>query len=135
MSEAPVTPEADEALEVEVICVGLMRTGLQSLHRALSTLGYTIYDQEFISHTYELWDDVLQNREPTRAFQTMFRGRQVVMGMPTFCFWEDILSLYPTAKVILTVRDEDAWWRSVSKARPSSHKHEEEMTGHEPFLN
>ena len=44
MSEAPVTPEADEALEVEVICVGLMRTGLQSLHRALSTLGYTIYD-------------------------------------------------------------------------------------------
>lgn len=101
----------------EVICVGLMRTGLQSLHRAFSILGYTnIYDQERISHSYELWNDVLQNRDPTLAFQTMFRNSQIVMGMPTFCFWEDILKLYPNAKVILTVRDEDGWWRSVSKA-------------------
>jgi len=104
--------------EVEVICVGLMRTGLQSLHRAFSTLGYTeIYDQERISHSYELWNDVLQNRDPTKAFKTMFGGCQIVMGMPTFCFWEDIWKLYPNAKIILTVRDEDAWWRSVSKAK------------------
>ena len=104
--------------EVEVICVGLMRTGLQSLHRAFSTLGYTeIYDQERISHSYELWNDVLQNRDPTKAFKTMFGGCQIVMGMPTFCFWEDIWKLYPNAKIILTVRDEDGWWRSVSKVR------------------
>lgn len=107
-----------EAEEVQVICVGLMRTGLQSLHRAFSILGYrNIYDQEQISHTYELWDDVLQNRGATAAFQTMFGKSSVIMGMPTFCFWEDILNLYPDAKVILTVRDEDAWWRSVSKAK------------------
>ena len=38
-----------EAEEVQVICVGLMRTGLQSLHRAFSILGYrNIYDQEQI---------------------------------------------------------------------------------------
>ena len=78
--------------------------------------GYSeIYDQERISHSYELWNDVLQNRDPTKAFRTRFGGCQIVMGMPTFCFWEDILKLYPNAKVILTVRDEDGWWRSVSK--------------------
>jgi hypothetical protein len=97
--------------------------------------GYSeIYDQERISHSYELWNDVMQNRDPTKAFRSMFGGCQIVMGMPTFCFWEDILKLYPNAKVILTVRNEHGWWRSVSKDRgqsPSPAK-----TGHSlrPFL-
>ena len=29
------------------------------------------------------------------------------MGMPSYCFWENILDRYPNARVILTVRDED----------------------------
>eukprot|EP00437_Effrenium_voratum_P034107 CAMPEP_0181481932 /NCGR_PEP_ID=MMETSP1110-20121109/44568_1 /TAXON_ID=174948 /ORGANISM="Symbiodinium sp., Strain CCMP421" /LENGTH=685 /DNA_ID=CAMNT_0023607443 /DNA_START=50 /DNA_END=2108 /DNA_ORIENTATION=+ len=103
---------------VEVICVGLMRTGLQSLHRAFKILNYdNVYDQEQISSTFELWSEVIQNRDAEKAFQTMFGNAQVVMGMPTFCFWEDILKLYPNAKVILTVRSEDGWWNSVSKAK------------------
>ena len=57
----------------------------------------------------------MQNRDPTKAFRSMFGGCQIIMGMPTFCFWEDILKLYPNAKVILTVRSEDGWWKSVSK--------------------
>jgi len=47
----------------------------------------------------------------------MFEGSEVIMGMPTFCFWEDILEIYPNAKVILTVREEDGWWKSVHKAK------------------
>lgn len=39
------------------------------------------------------------------------------MGLPTFCFWEDILRLYPNARVILTHREEDGWWKSISKAK------------------
>eukprot|EP00928_Gymnodinium_smaydae_P007520 TRINITY_DN1269_c0_g2_i1.p1 TRINITY_DN1269_c0_g2~~TRINITY_DN1269_c0_g2_i1.p1 ORF type:complete len:712 (-),score=137.06 TRINITY_DN1269_c0_g2_i1:94-2199(-) len=104
--------------DVQVICVGLMRTGLQSLHKALDILGYeNIYDQDKIVTTYELWDDVLKNRDARGALRKIFVGADVIMGLPTFCFWEDILALYPNARVILTVREEDGWWTSVRRAK------------------
>lgn len=106
-----------EDAEVEIICVGLMRTGLQSLHKSLKLLGYkNIYDQDKIVTTYNSWNDVIANRDPQEAFKGMFSKSQVIMGMPTFCFWEDILQLYPNARVILTVRSEDSWWNSVNNA-------------------
>jgi adenosine 3'-phospho 5'-phosphosulfate transporter B2 len=101
-----------------VLCVGVMRTGLKTLHRALRNLGYSnIYDQEDIVATYDLWDDVLRNKANKETFAEIFDGAEVVMGMPTFCFWEQIFELYPNARVILTVRDEDDWWESVQKAK------------------
>ena len=45
------------------------------------------------------------------------QGAKVAMGMPTFCFWEEILQEHPNAKVILTVRDEEEWWESVQRAK------------------
>mmetsp|Transcript_9361 Transcript_9361/g.24166 ORF Transcript_9361/g.24166 Transcript_9361/m.24166 type:complete len:770 (-) Transcript_9361:292-2601(-) len=103
---------------IEVICVGLMRTGLKTLHKALRNLGYSnIYDQEDIAQTYELWDDVLRNKATQDTFAQIFEGSKVIMGMPTFCFWEQIVELYPNARVILTVRDEDEWWESVQRAK------------------
>lgn len=102
---------------VRIICVGVMRTGLQTLHRALRNLGHSnIYDQDEIVSTYELWDQVLRDKATKDTFSTIFRGAEVIMGMPTFCFWEQIVELYPNARVILTVRDEDSWWESVRHA-------------------
>lgn len=115
-----VDTDMDE-MGVSVICVGLMRTGLKTLHKALRNLGYcNIYDQEDIVSTYDLWDGVMHGRfevEGASAFDKIFQGANVVMGMPIFCFWEQILEVYPNAKVILTVRDEDEWWSSVKHAR------------------
>lgn len=104
--------------ELEVICVGFMRTGLKTLHEALDILGYSgIYDREDISRTYELWDSVLRNRAEPNVFKKIFKGCRVVIGMPSFIFWEEIAELYPDAQVILTIRDEDAWWNSVVRAK------------------
>lgn len=109
---------AEEDGEVQIIVVGLMRTGLRSLHRALRCLGYPdIYDQEHIVSTFELWQDVLHNKATKETYSSIFRNKKVVMGMPSYCFWENILERYPTARVILTVRDEDQWWRSVQSAK------------------
>jgi len=101
-----------------------MRTGLFSLHRAFEVLGYeNVYDQEKTHSSYEQWNNVLKNREPKAAFRSMFDDSEVVMGMPSFCFWEDILELYPNARVILTVRDEAGWWKSVLKAKDAMDNH------------
>jgi adenosine 3'-phospho 5'-phosphosulfate transporter B2 len=103
---------------VQVICVGLMRTGLKTLRKALSKVGYTdFYDQEDIVLSYDLWDNVLHNRVTAETYPAIFQGAQVVMGMPTFCLWEQIMQRYPGARVILTVRDEDEWWQSVRRAK------------------
>lgn len=107
---------------VKIICVGVMRTGLKSLHRALRNMGYTnIYDQEEIVSTYELWDQVLRNKGTKDVFGAIFRGAEVIMGIPTFCFWEQLVDLYPDAKIILTVRDENQWWESVRYAETLMH--------------
>mmetsp|Transcript_140743 Transcript_140743/g.248525 ORF Transcript_140743/g.248525 Transcript_140743/m.248525 type:complete len:268 (-) Transcript_140743:1-804(-) len=117
-NSASETSDLESDVEVEIICVGLMRTGLQSLHKSLKILGFkNIWDQDQIVTSYKLWNDVIANRSPKEAFSKMFAGSQVIMGMPTFCFWEDILELYPNARVILTVRSEDGWWNSINKAK------------------
>jgi len=116
-SGAPTAAQhADD--NVKIICVGVMRTGLKTLHRALRNLGYSnIYDQEDIVSCYDQWNDVLRNKASSEAMSSMFKGREVIMGMPTFCFWEQIVEMYPNAKVILTIRDEDDWWGSVQRAK------------------
>jgi len=102
---------------VKIICVGLMRTGLKTLRLSLEKLGYTeFYDQENIIETYDGWDAVLRNKSED-PFPAIFQDAQVVMGMPTFCFWEQIVQRYPNARVILTVRDETEWWESVKRAK------------------
>jgi len=102
--------------DVEILVVGVMRTGLQTLHEALRRIGYNdIFDQDELIESYEHWDEVLQNKGSKATFHSMFNGYQVVMGMPTFCFWEQILDAYPNARVILTVRDEDEWWDSIHR--------------------
>jgi len=103
---------------VQIICVGLMRTGLKTLRRALTDLGYAdFYDQEDIVSTYGLWEGVLKGTADNDPFPAIFDGARVIMGMPTFCFWEQILERYPNARVILTVRDEDEWWQSLCRAK------------------
>jgi len=105
---------------VKIICVGLMRTGLKTLRKAMCEIGFdndAFFDQEDIVSTYEQWDALLRNKADSQTFDSIFQGADVVMGMPTFCFWEQILERYPNARVILTVRDEDEWWQSVLKAK------------------
>eukprot|EP00448_Togula_jolla_P032280 CAMPEP_0170624872 /NCGR_PEP_ID=MMETSP0224-20130122/30462_1 /TAXON_ID=285029 /ORGANISM="Togula jolla, Strain CCCM 725" /LENGTH=645 /DNA_ID=CAMNT_0010951419 /DNA_START=3 /DNA_END=1936 /DNA_ORIENTATION=- len=108
-------PEGDG---VKVLCVGVMRTGLKTLHEALHMVGHAnIYDQEEIVSKYNLWSDALENGLNQHLLASIFEGSEVVMGIPTFCIWEEILKLHPHAKVILTIREEDLWWESVKRAR------------------
>jgi adenosine 3'-phospho 5'-phosphosulfate transporter B2 len=96
-----------------------MRTGLRSLRKALETLGHNqIYDPEQIVSTFELWDDIMKNDNmDAHTCRNIFQGAKVAMGMPVFVFWEQILAFYPNAKVILTIRDEDEWVKSVLNAK------------------
>jgi len=106
----------------KIICVGLVKTGLQSLREALHKLGYEhFFDQDQIVSTYPLWDMLVKGgaeRSKVNArIQRTLGHYEVIMGLPAACFWEELVQAFPKAKVILTDLEEDQWWLSTSKAK------------------
>lgn len=92
---------------MQILGAGLSKTGTTSLAHALSTLGYeTIHcDGERLNHVifgvanapnFRVYDDV-----------------DAVTDLPTAYFYRELIDAYPNLRVILTVRPEDDWWRSV----------------------
>lgn len=48
-------------------------------------------------------------------WDALFRGFGSVTDWPAAAYYLDLAAFYPQAKVILTVRDADAWHRSVRR--------------------
>lgn len=116
---------------LEVLCLGLPRTGTESLSVALATLGLPTYhgwDVVFESDGSKLQQlaglvrrkykgdrdgNVQITREEFDVHIGNYQG--VIDSLPTF-FAPELLAAYPDAKVILNVRpDADAWHRSINK--------------------
>lgn len=103
-------------MALEVIGVGFGRTGTLSLKEALEQLG--------IGHCYHMME-VFSNPGHSPKWQALAAGEQIdiqellegyraVVDWPTTYFWRELTTLYPAAKVILTVRNPDDWYRSVT---------------------
>lgn len=75
------------------------------------------------------WMDILK-RTPIRSkddrafidstIKSLLDGYAGVVDTPTCCFVEEILSLYPDAKIICTVRDADRWAASMDRLSKTS---------------
>ncbi|HAC34139.1 MAG TPA: sulfotransferase family protein [Gammaproteobacteria bacterium] len=103
-------------MSVDVICAGFGRTGTQSLKYALEQLGYgkCYHMRELFAHPghAERWTQLTQGAE--RDWNAMFAGYRSVVDWPAVYFWRELVDYYPDAKVLLTVRDSDSWWESIS---------------------
>ena len=98
---------------MKVICAGLMKTGTSSLAKALKVLGYNVYEAPdgYTFHQQEWLDSFESDRLPN--FQEIFKGVDAVTDHPAAFWLEETLKVFPTAKVILTVRDsEEVWLKS-----------------------
>jgi hypothetical protein len=94
----------------KVFGVGLSRTGSSSLAMALSQLNYSTLckDQGLAPFLYD----------PPRAANMSARYDDVdaVVDLPTALYFNELLSAYPDALFILTIRrDSQAWFRSFKK--------------------
>ncbi|KXL46794.1 hypothetical protein M433DRAFT_99832 [Acidomyces richmondensis BFW] len=122
-------PSESKNPHFQVIACGLPRTGTTSLGEALSVL----LKGEVFDGGGESWYG-----EPTRQFQllqlawhcpvrslvdrtfalhTLARlteNRVASTDLPGCYFVEELLQLYPDAKVICTVREKESWWASYS---------------------
>ncbi|XP_076801861.1 uncharacterized protein LOC143446209 [Clavelina lepadiformis] len=100
---------------MKVIVAGYAKTGTKSMAVALSELGYNVYD--FLDHFWyhgDKWAKILSagNGGDIEDFKEMYESVDAVTDSPCYLFWEEILQAYPDAKVILTTRNEDSWYKS-----------------------
>eukprot|EP00752_Nemacystus_decipiens_P014610 g13009.t2 len=116
-NSSPPGNSSERGGTLEVVCPNYGRTGSTSMHMALEILGFgPCYHMEKVLRVHpkdhpQLWLDAFQGRGV--AVHKIFDGYKSVADWPGAQFYKEILASNPTAKVVVTVRDPDAWWKSV----------------------
>jgi hypothetical protein len=103
-------------MALEVIGPGFGRTGTMSFKAALELLGFApcyhmveVYDHE--GHV-DAWTEAINGGDPDlNALLSNFRA---VVDWPACSFWKRLKAANPSAKVVLTRRDPDAWYESMT---------------------
>lgn len=101
-------------MPLSVIGAGLGRTGTMSLKLALELLGFgpCYHMAEVVKDpdAPQRWIDAANGRPDWEA---IFAGFNSTVDWPNATFYRELAEVYPQAKVILTVRDAEAWFRST----------------------
>jgi len=100
---------------VEVIGAGFGRTGTASLKRALELLGFgpCHHMSEVLKRpaTAAGWTAALRGDGGVLA--DLLAGYRATLDFPSCLLWRELAERYPRAKVVLTVRDAEQWYRSA----------------------
>ena len=102
-------------MALQIIGAGFGRTGTSSLKLALEHLGFgPCHHMHEVRDNPELlppWQALVAGKP--LAFEKAFAGYRSQVDWPGARVWREAAVYYPEAKVILTVRDPDAWFDSV----------------------
>jgi hypothetical protein len=100
--------------KMRVIGAGFGRTGTASLKRALEILGFgpCHHMEEVVRDPRQVptWERAARG-EPV-DWHAFLRGWGSAVDFPAAFYWRELAAAFPDAKVILTVRDPDAWYES-----------------------
>ena len=104
-------------MALEVIGAGLGRTGTLSLKLALEQLGFSkchhmIEVLADVRRLAPLWEQAASGNPDWDA---IFDGFASTCDHPSCRFWRELAEHYPQARIILTTRDPDSWFDSVSR--------------------
>lgn len=103
-------------MTLKVIGAGFGRTGTLSLKLALETLGYSkchhMLEVAKSGAQVDFWDRIATGKPPPR-WDEVFEGFEACTDFPACIYYEALAAHYPDAKIILTVREDAAWQRSV----------------------
>lgn len=100
-------------MALKVIGAGFGRTGTLSLKRALEELGFgPCYHmvEVFQRKAESLWNEAADGRPD---WERIFEGYRSSVDWPGATYYATLAEIYPDAKVILTVRDAEDWFRST----------------------
>lgn len=104
-------------MTLDVIGAGMGRTGTYTLKFALEQvgLGPCHHMSEVLANPEQkaLWRAAGEGRLPN--WDAAYAGYRSAVDWPTAHFWREVADHYPAAKVILTVRDPEAWYDSMAQ--------------------
>lgn len=102
-------------MTLDIVGAGFGRTGTHSIKLALEQLGFgPCY------HMYEIrkdpgkllhWQEAAKGQMPDWA--DVFSGYRSQMDWPGSAYWRELVAAFPEAKVILSIRDPEDWYRSI----------------------
>ncbi|MCJ1226685.1 hypothetical protein MMC12_003338 [Toensbergia leucococca] len=110
---------------MEVLVLGLGRTGTDSIRQGLKDLGYLdtyhgyCCTAENIPEDMIMWNKAIEAKWEGKGtfgkaeFDSLLGHCMAVSDMPCAAFAPELIAAYPNAKVILTNRDVDAWYKST----------------------
>jgi hypothetical protein len=101
---------------MQVIGAGFGRTGTLTLKAALEELGVgPCYHMVEVlwgdTSRLGLWQAAANGEEVD--WKRVFEGFESTVDWPGCTFWEPLMEVFPEAKVLLTVRDPEAWYESA----------------------
>ncbi|CAK8689022.1 unnamed protein product [Clavelina lepadiformis] len=98
---------------MKVIVAGFSKTGTKTMSAALRELDYKVYD--YMDHFWYhggYWKKILTSGGKKEDFKIMYEDIDAVTNIPSSLFWEEISEAFPDSKIILTIRDENSWYKS-----------------------
>jgi len=103
-------------MSLQVIGAGLGRTGTLSLKLALEKLGFSKCHHmvEVFEHPGQASVFYDAARGKPVDWDGLFEGYRASVDWPSCHFWRQLAEYYPDAKVILSYRDPESWYKSIS---------------------
>ncbi len=103
-------------MSLQIIGAGYPRTGTTSLHLALEVLGFgecyhMIKLFENPGHVIH-WENLANGKAVD--WDKLFDGYRSSVDFPGSMHFDRLIEKYPDAKIVLTVRDRDMWYQSMS---------------------
>lgn len=113
---------------LKVIGAGFGRTGTESMKLALEMLGFSpchhmlevIKDAEQEAY----WRKIAVDRR--FDWDYAFQNYQAAVDWPSAFYWRELSEFYPEAKILLTVRPADQWYKSFSNTILEVIKHSDD---------
>ena len=101
-------------MAIEIIGAGFGRTGTHSLKLALQRLGFSncYHMDDLVGNPENLhyWEDARDGKHVN--WDELFKGYRAAVDFPANMFYKDFMKFYPDAKIILTMRDLENWYKS-----------------------
>lgn len=103
--------------QVKIIGASMWRTGTVSLKAALERLTNQPchHMTELIKHpaTIPTWSQAVHSGVADWNF--LLNGYSACLDWPSMAFWKELSQFYPDAKILLSTRDPEEWWKSIEQ--------------------